>query len=232
MNTSARPLFATHRGKRVKRTATGLFVLAVAMFVISHAAAGKSNPTAPAAAASPIAGMTTSNSVSVNAAVANPFAVANGQASNASGTTSSTTTAAGGTPTAAAPNPDAYASLIQAASTFAAAYATYSYAETPTAWANHLPDTAPGFAAQAAASASATWPQLTKGHTTTTGRLSGAAPELISYDQGANTAEMKLSVLQSVTGGQSRSSTQTYLVSAAASPSGPGWMVTSVQSVG
>lgn len=200
--TIQRGLFATHRGRIVKRSFLGLAALCVGLTLATNAAnSGPRQAEAPVVveAVSPIGG---SADPVVVSAVANPF-----QAEQAS------YYQVGGAPEGEVVDPGVVAEPVessassgpvgnesvqirQSAQAFAAKWATYSESQGAAAYVAALPGVAPEAADALAAATEADWAGRFDQGSILIGTLTGATPVVRSFDAAAGTARVDVAVDQ------------------------------------
>lgn len=195
-----RAIFATHRGRVVKRGGLALGALMIGLSILSNVAGGQASTveSAPATVGSPVE----VTEPVVAAFVANPY-IAEGASYYQSGGSAVAvperdpkTGLPVEAPTASQGENDVVV-VRQVAMSFAVAWATYAPSQDPAAFVASLPGVAPSSSAALLANAEGAWDSMVGGETTGIGTLTGTNPQVQVLDSTAGTAIVVVPVDQS-----------------------------------
>lgn len=233
-----RSLFATHRGRLVKRATGVALILAVAMMFASNASKGdtkevRDDPSTLTAEERKDLGITP-NEVKVAAAPANPFRPYEGvniEAEAISGDGSSEDWASEDSEEEPE-DTNEYTALLTTAQDVATACGTYTYQRTADEWVSSIPSLDEEFRPELLATATRNWSRLEKMQVVSTAQLVGTSPDIVYYRDAAGLAQISVTVAQKVSSVRGESTkTRSYVLTLKRSDEGgDSWLVTGMGS--
>lgn len=195
-------MFSTHRG-RVVRTVFILFG-AIAFGLMIFSPPPENNQSASATSVDPYAsGQQDRSESEVAPPVANPMSPGPGVKRGSENGSASTPAPA------STPGPQTFQKIATASQDAAVAYSTFDYRSDPQEWVSNIRRTTPELSAALNKSAAESWPLLRDRQTATKATLSQGAPTRVAaFDSDKGTAQVVVSVTQTVSNTETRSMAQ------------------------
>lgn len=193
MTTARRSMFATHRGRLVKRVTVGLVVVSFAMLVVSNQVSsdGAQGGQRSEVEAEVVAKSAEADAPRVAAFPADPLDPYEGANAVTNGISVSDLDQAEDAESAAE-----YQAAVIAAQQFAPAWGTYSYKQTPEEFVSSLPNLTDHAEESLLASVSSSWGDIVDARVTVRAESTSTAPQVLSYS--VDRATVSVTVAQTV----------------------------------